>query len=241
MLKFKGTPGGMWISLDPETAADRLLAEFAQTLETRVSFLASGELYLDTGTRPLTSSLVAALLGVTERLGLRVCHLGGGASRRRPEPIRLAAAKSAAPPRGENPARIVHRSLRNGQELNTTGDLVILGDVNAGATVRAGGDILVIGSLRGVAHAGSGGDAGRIIYAGIFAPTQLRIGNILATAPGRSSPGGPELARIEGGRIVVEAWPNRRLGTFPLPSSFFRPRREAGRKKVFDKGMASTL
>jgi septum site-determining protein MinC len=52
--------------------------------------------------------------------------------------------------------KFIKRTLRSGDRVTSTGDLVILGDVNPGAEIEAGGNIYVMGSLRGTVKAGIG-------------------------------------------------------------------------------------
>ncbi len=105
---------------------------------------------------------------------------------------------------------MIHRTVRSGQKVEHSGTIVIVGDVNAGSEVIAGGDVLVWGRLRGVVHAGAGGDDNAIVGALFLAPTQLRIGNLIARAPDekRSRQAPAEVARIRGGQIIVEPWGN---------------------------------
>ena len=49
--------------------------------------------------------------------------------------------------------KLVKKTLRSGDKITSTGDLVIMGDVNPGAEVEAGGDVFVLGSLRGFVRA----------------------------------------------------------------------------------------
>lgn len=73
-----------------------------------------------------------------------------------------------------------HRgSLRSGQTLDSEGSVVIIGDVNSGAEVRAGENIIVLGALRGLAHAGANGNKQAIIASGILDTVQIRIANIV--------------------------------------------------------------
>lgn len=116
------------------------------------------------------------------------------------------------PPRGRpTPGTlVVAKTLRAGERVEHPGTVVVLGDVNPGAEVVAGGDVIVVGKLRGLAHAGAGGNEERFIFALVLEAKQLRIGNVLAQAPEGTRPRGPELARVEEGRIVVEPWSKRR-------------------------------
>ncbi len=86
----------------------------------------------------------------------------------------------------ENQTVSIAKVIRSGQVLEITGDLLLLGDVNPGATVVATGNIYVLGSLRGIAHAGSEGNREAVIAASLMAPSQLRISNLIFHSPTRS-------------------------------------------------------
>ncbi|MEK3890579.1 septum site-determining protein MinC [Bacillus sp. FSL K6-3431] len=73
--------------------------------------------------------------------------------------------------------------VRSGQVLEVTGDLLLVGDVNPGATVRAGGNIFIMGALKGVAHAGYNGKTESVIVASFMTPSQLRIFDSISRAP----------------------------------------------------------
>ena len=103
--------------------------------------------------------------------------------------------------------RLVRGTLRSGQAVEHPHNVVILGDVNPGAEVRAGGDILVFGKLMGLVHAGVRGDEDAEIAALRLTPTQIRIASKISRPPEneteRFEPR-PERAFIETGRIIVE-------------------------------------
>ena len=44
--------------------------------------------------------------------------------------------------------------VRSGQVIQVHGDLLVVGDVNPGGTIKASGNIYVLGKLQGIAHAG---------------------------------------------------------------------------------------
>lgn len=73
--------------------------------------------------------------------------------------------------------------VRSGQILEVDGDLLLIGDVNPGATVRAGGNIYIMGALKGVAHAGYHGRRDAVIIASFMIPSQLRIHDCISRAP----------------------------------------------------------
>jgi septum site-determining protein MinC len=104
---------------------------------------------------------------------------------------------------------IVARTVRSGARVESTGSLVVLGDVNPGAELVADGDVIVTGQLRGVAHAGAGGNENAVIYAERILAPQLRIAGALAQGqPGASEANGRrhEVALLKDGAIVVRPW-----------------------------------
>ncbi len=74
----------------------------------------------------------------------------------------------------------VAKIVRSGQILKINGDLLLLGDVNPGATVMATGNIFIMGALKGIAHAGYEGNRESIIAASIMNPIQLRIADLIS-------------------------------------------------------------
>jgi septum site-determining protein MinC len=120
-----------------------------------------------------------------------------------PPPARTATALRAVE---ALPTTLYHAAtLRGGQVLHHTGNIVVVGDVNPGAELIATGDILVFGRLGGIAHAGAQGDDGARIFALDLAPTQLRIATSIAAdaEPKRRSTPLPEAAVARDGRIIV--------------------------------------
>jgi septum site-determining protein MinC len=105
----------------------------------------------------------------------------------------------------------LRRNLRAGQSVQFDGDVCVLGNVDAGAGIVAGGDVVVWGILSGTVHAGADGDDEAVVCALRLSPVQLGIAGAISRFPAQPDPEPgsyrpPELARIEAGRIVVEAW-----------------------------------
>lgn len=69
-------------------------------------------------------------------------------------------------------------TLRSGQRLDVDSNIVIIGDINPGASVYAKGSIIVIGHLLGSAFAGLGGDKNAFIIALSMAPINASIRNV---------------------------------------------------------------
>ena len=95
-------------------------------------------------------------------------------------------------------------TLRSGEYLDIHGDLLILGDVNPGAIVRAEGNIIIWGKLLGIAHAGSEGNPQATISALQLKPVQLRIANKVARGPNEKTQFGiAEIAKIDSEKIII--------------------------------------
>ena len=129
-----------------------------------------------------------------------------------PPPIAAAPTTHALPrgidlqnTRDSEPSRIIPYTVRSGQtEDFPQGSLVIYGDVNSGAEVRAGGDIIVLGALRGNAHAGINGRLSAVIIAMDLVPVQLQIGTFINRRPiNQKSRGYPEIARIGVEDVII--------------------------------------
>jgi len=112
-----------------------------------------------------------------------------------------------APGPGEDPTLMVRRTLRSGQTVRYSGNVVIMGDVNPGASVEAEGDVVVLGSLRGQAHAGTAGREGSVVVALAMLATQLRIGELIWVGEAESRKkreATPMRASVIQGQIRVE-------------------------------------
>ncbi|MCA1318758.1 septum site-determining protein MinC [Bacillus tianshenii] len=83
----------------------------------------------------------------------------------------------------ENEIVPVARMVRSGQVLEVKGDLLLIGDVNPGGTVKAGGNIFVLGALRGNAYAGLLGNNEAVIAASLMRPSLLSISETINRAP----------------------------------------------------------
>ncbi|MDR3121682.1 MAG: septum site-determining protein MinC [Clostridiales bacterium] len=103
--------------------------------------------------------------------------------------------------------KFVRGTLRSGKLISYDGNVVVIGDINPGAEVEATGNIIVLGTVRGIVHAGAGGNKETSVIALHFAPTQLRIADIITRRTDQRVGGGnliPEIAHLKGDTIVFE-------------------------------------
>lgn len=103
---------------------------------------------------------------------------------------------------------ILRATIRSGQLIDYKGNIIIIGDVNPGAYIKAEGSITIMGNLRGLAHAGINGDYSSFIAAFRIMANQLRIGDIIARAPEDKTyhSNGPEMAVVKQGNITVQPY-----------------------------------
>ena len=111
--------------------------------------------------------------------------------------------------RASNDGRFYKGTLRSGQVLESETSIIILGDVNPGATVVSKGNVVVLGTLKGTIHAGAAGNENTFVAALNMTPMQIRIGDAIArSADGpantKSSITGPMIAYTENGNIYIE-------------------------------------
>jgi septum site-determining protein MinC len=185
-MKTRGTRGGILLSLESSDSVD-LLEAFNEE---------QNALLANKVTIELSEKTPWSLL---EAIAKKVSENGGELETVRPP-------GSMVRTKGET--LIIAKTIRGGALVESTGSLIILGDVNAGAELIAEDDIIVIGSLRGVAHAGATGNEQAVIWAQKILSPQLRIAGQLAQAGGDSpsESKNAEVAHLKDGQIVIRPW-----------------------------------
>lgn len=211
LIAIKGSKDGLRLQLDEHAPWDALLAALREQLVQGMGFFAGAQIVVDVGARAVGEQELAQLLGLMQEHGLRPETLASLARESRdvarsagltPRPV----ARPPAQPEERGEAGFVWRTVRSGQIIRHHGHITVLGDVNAGAEIIAGGNVVVWGRLRGTVHAGALGDRSAVICALELVPMQLRIADLIARTPDGGPGRAPEVARIEGDHISVEAW-----------------------------------
>lgn len=96
--------------------------------------------------------------------------------------------------------------LRSGQVLEFETSVIVIGDVNPGASIISKGNIIILGSLRGTAFAGASGKKNSFIVAMDMQPIQLRIADVFARASdnGKTTVSEPRIAFVAHENIYIE-------------------------------------
>lgn len=211
LVALKGGKDGLRLQLDELASWDDLLLAVREQLVQGANFFNGAHVMVDVGERALDEEQFQALVALMEEHGLRAESLASTARESRNAAraagvVARPVARPAAEADGQGDASFIWRTLRSGQLVRHHGHVTVLGDVNAGAEIIAAGNVVVWGRLRGTVHAGALGDRSAVICALELAPTQLRIADLIARTPEGGAAGFPEVARIDGDHIGVEAW-----------------------------------
>ena len=234
-IAIKGIRDGILISLDEEVALDTSLQTLEAELAAQQGFLRGSRVILSVGARAMSSGDIVPFqellaghemtlwtvladreqtreaardLSLATRLPGSNADLNGNT---RPAASGPNEAEFAPAPNGQANGLFLRETLRSGRSVYHDGHVVIIGDVNPGAEVIAAGDVIVWGKVRGLVHAGAYGDSSAVICALALTPTQLRIADQIAIAPGEQRRVTiPEKAALVDGQIVAESWDSKR-------------------------------
>lgn len=224
---IKGTSDGLTITLG-SGHWDTLLDLLDKELDQKAGFFKGGRALISVGNRLLNAIELKAMGDLVEKhhmtlwsvqsqaeetrqvanaMGLEVVETGpqiGAASKPKPQKVSPPVNQSAT-----MTTKTIRHTLRSGQSIKHEGHVVVIGDVNPGAEIAAGGHIMVWGKLRGTVYAGAISPDDAFVCALELAPLQLAIGNVVSRAPsdGQSNQVIPEIAFVQDGQIVAEAWP----------------------------------
>ncbi len=202
---IKGNRHGLLLSIVDDAPFTDVVAQLRSKLSAHREFFQGAVVRLQSSSRPLSEEQIQQLSAVVQEYGMTFDGTAAPAS----VPPRPAAKVSfERSDESLDDTKLVRRTLRSGQSIHYSGNVVIMGDVNPGSEVVCSGDILVLGALRGVAHAGAEGDAKAVVFAFRLEPTQLRIAHYISRAPDEKGPRptGPELAQVVDNLIQIKPY-----------------------------------
>lgn len=213
IINTKMTAKGVIIDFDWDCDFNRIKESLKDHFEEAGSFYEGTDLYFKIGPKELGLNYFKELFEIAENYlnsetGIYV--IGQEVNKKRPDlpkdkkPKRQPIIEEEVSFKGDTV--LIKGTIRSGQAVEHPHNLVILGDVNPGAEVKAGGDIIVFGRLMGLVHAGAGGKREAQVAALKMAPTQIRIANKISRPPEESNDQifSPEKAFIKDDRIFVE-------------------------------------
>ena len=200
---FKGTKDGVTVLFDADAPFEELCQQLEKKVEEAGKFFDNVKTSLAFKGRSFSDEEEETLFQIiTEHTSMQITFLK--TENNELKQLSDLLEKEMSP---HNLTKFHKGSLRNGQKIEFDGSLVIVGDVNPGAEIKASGNIIVLGQLKGMAHAGCKGMADAFIAAVYMAPVQLRIADIITRFPeeNKKGPKPPEYGFIQQGQIFVMA------------------------------------
>lgn len=199
---FKGTREGIAVILDKDTSFEMIKYQLLKKIGDAAKFFDGYSSSLTFKGKELTDEQedeLVAIIRENTRLNISFVHT---------DPEFQAGSTPPDLPKMQkkyNVTKFYNGAVRSGQEIEFSGSVVIVGDVNPGGVVKAGGNIIILGALKGMAHAGAQGMDDAFVFALNMSPVQLRIGSHIARFPEDAKKGKsvPEYAYTEGGKIYV--------------------------------------
>ena len=189
---FKGTKDGVTVLFDADAPFEELCQQLEKKVEEAGKFFDNVKTSLAFKGRSFSDEEEETLFQIiTEHTSMQITFLK--TENNELKQLSDLLEKEMSP---HNLTKFHKGSLRNGQKIEFDGSLVIVGDVNPGAEIKASGNIIVLGQLKGMAHAGCKGMTDAFIAAVYMAPVQLRIADIITRFPeeNKKGPKPPEYA-----------------------------------------------
>lgn len=206
---IKGSTGGITVLLDSEKTYDEIKEAVAAKFKASSSFLGKAKMAIAFDGRDLTDDQRVELLDVIKNNS----ELEVIAVYEKSESMKKSISESESIKRiMKDPlnARFHKGNLRSGQSVDCESSVIIIGDVNPGASVVSNGNIIILGSLKGTAFAGALGNRNAFVMALDMNPMQIRIAETIARSPDSKeehSAAGykePKIAFLNGDDIFIE-------------------------------------
>ncbi|MBQ4531237.1 MAG: septum site-determining protein MinC [Lachnospiraceae bacterium] len=209
---IKSNAYGIVINMDSEVPFDTLLADISKKFKESAKFFKNAKMGISFKGRELTDEQERAILNViSENSNMEIlCVVDNGSLE---EQVFKNAVENKVAEIDAKDGQFYKGTLRSGQVFEAETSVVILGDVNPGATVISTGNIVVLGALKGVAYAGGNGNEGAFVVALEMSPVQIKIGDKIARCSDTTSifkkrkkkvSIEPKIAFVEDGNIYIE-------------------------------------
>ena len=172
---IKGSKYGLSVYLDDRVPFEELLEETGNKFRAAARFFEGGEMAVSLENRILTKEQERRMVEVISgSAGIQIlCILDY--DEKNEKIYRSAVEQTQAEMPGQD-GRFYRGTLKRNQVLESETSIVIVGDVEEGATVVSKGSIVVVGGLYGSAQAGAAGRTDVFVAALSMEPQKLRIG-----------------------------------------------------------------
>ncbi len=206
---IKSNAYGLIIHLDADLPFEQLLSDVADKFRSAARFFRNAQMAVTFQGRTLTADEELTLINtITDNAQIQIVCLVDE-SQQNAERYKEAVIRTLEMQK-EGKAQVFRGTLKSGMSLESEVDLVILGDVNPGASAITSGNLIVLGCAMGNLTAGLGGREDAFVCALTLKPALIRIADKTARAAitKKEDPGDypidPKIALIRNGHIILE-------------------------------------
>lgn len=218
---IKSFPNGISVILDSSCSFDEIKQSVYEKFQESAKFFGKAKTVLSFEGRILSDQEEMELIDtITEAAEIEIsCILEKNEEKNQ---VYLRAMNQFAESTDNNDGQFYKGTLKSGQVLETDYSIVILGDVNPGATVVSTGNIVILGTLYGTAYAGGSGYSNNFVAALDMKPSQIKIGDIIAKQGEKGfvwmlkAKSAPKIAYVKGNTICIEPITKDLLNNIPL-------------------------
>ena len=207
---LKGKKDRLVIHLNSEVDFLTLRDSLVEKIQEAKNFIGNVHLAIEFTNRVLTEleeNVLIDLIKLNSDLNITYVFSESGSGVNKKEKIKFFKAVTE-----EGPTKFFRGTLRSGNKIEYDGNIVVIGDVNPWAMLRAKGNIIVLGHLNGTVYAGLDDDKDAFIGANYMNPIQLVIGSTIAKPMQKEildtnkvdRKGGFKIAYIKNNEILIE-------------------------------------
>lgn len=223
-VRIKSFSKGLVLQMDEKASFDELLAETASKFLESKNFFGKETVAITFAGRKLTAveefQMIDAIQYNCDLKVLCIVEKDEAQDKIFMKAIRQAEIREMMEVDVDQEIQVFRGSLRDGEELETPNNVIILGDVQEGCTISSEKNVLILGALYGTARAGMPSDGKCMIAALEMAPEEITIGDFKYEPMKKNNKWGKrkkeaaQAARVQGDSIVMEELTKEHLKAF---------------------------
>lgn len=209
---IKSNKYGLIVQMDPDTPYGEILEELREKFMESAKFFRDATMAVTFEGRVLTSPQEQEIIElITDIAHVHiVCIFDRDENT---EKIYQSVVERSLEDMPKKEGRFYRGTLKKRQVLESESSIIILGDVEFGATVVSKGNIVVLGTIWGNVHAGAAGDRNAFVVALSMKPQMLRIADTAAAAQHvyirKEEKPEAKIAWLDGERIYIDPLRNQ--------------------------------
>ena len=209
-VMIKSNKYGLIVQMDPETPYDEILEELREKFTESAKFFRDATMAVTFEGRVLTSPQEQEIIElITDVAHVHiVCIFDRDENT---EKLYQSVVERSLEDMPKKEGKFYRGTLKTRQVLESETSIIVLGDVEFGATVVSKGNIVVLGTIRGTVHAGAAGNRDAFVVALSMKPQVLRIADTAAQHVYIRKEEKPEakIAWLDGERVYIDPLRNQ--------------------------------